>query len=212
MSGLLQLLLALSNGTNVPTFRAMGSVGTGVNPTAGVPAGVVAGDLLVLLYTSSQSISDPAGWSIAKTPNGTNPQLGMWYKVATGSDSAVNVTSSGTSSHLVMLAYKFVNATPLNTNGTLNSTTSTSASTNSLTTTVANCVVISAFAANLNAGTWSAIPGSPVNTIYNGGGLTGIKPLLILDEIKTAAGATTSRSATISSSVPWQTFASSFKP
>lgn len=90
------------------SYIATGAAGNGNNASSlapGLPAGIQAGDLLVLQVqtfggTSSRTPSTPAGWtpfdgSNGFTQNGTSSH-GFWYRVATGSDSAPTIAMSGT--------------------------------------------------------------------------------------------------------------------
>ena len=84
-----------------------------------VPAGVQAGDALLLFFTGNLetvTISGPAGWTgvHAVSPSGVAGRL--WSKVATGSDggSTVTVTSSAiTKSDLTVAAYRGTAASPI---------------------------------------------------------------------------------------------------
>jgi hypothetical protein len=90
------------------SYVASGAAGNGNNASSlapGLPAGIQAGDLLVLQVqtfggTSARTPSTPSGWtafdgSNGFTQNGTSAH-GFWYRIATGSDSAPTITMSGT--------------------------------------------------------------------------------------------------------------------
>jgi hypothetical protein len=205
MPGILQAKFMVPAAATGWAFRSVGSVGTNTNPVAGMPAGFAAGDLLVIVGVSGAAFTDPAGWTIWRN-GGANPRLSAWYKISSGGETAVTVTNSNSSSQVIMLAYSGINATPLDLLGTANTTLTTT----SLTTTVANDLVISIFGNSTTADTWTSTPAS-TNVRYNGGGVVGARSMLIVDELKTTAGATTTRTAVANSAGSIAADAAAFK-
>jgi hypothetical protein len=211
MSGITQTLFNISSAAGW-TFRSVGSAGTGVSPVAGMPAGFASGDLLVIAGASAAAFTDPAGWTVGvnNSASGSQVALSFWYKISNGSETAVTVPNGSATATAVMVAYSGINAVPLDVNGTTASANSTTTpTTNSLTTTAANDLVISIFGATTNALTWTS-PGS-TNVRFDSAGQASTKPLLIVDELKTATGATTTRTATLSSAANNRAHAVSFK-
>lgn len=211
MGAPIQLLLGASAASSTGIiYVAQGTAATGASPTVGLPTSHASGDLLILVVASNNSISTPAGWSVG-VANTSSPRLTIFYKVDGGSESAVNLTAAGSATHAIMLSYRGTNATPLDVLGTTGSGTGTTATTNSLTTLTNAAVVISAFGVNTNAATWT-LPVTGCTTRYDGGGVASVRPLLIVDEIKTTTGATTARSVVSSASTAWQAHGIAFKP
>lgn len=173
------------------TFVAAGSVGTGTNPTAGVPAGVIAGDLLVLVTAAgSAGLADPAGWTIGSNSSGN---LRAYYKTAGASEGNLTITSSPSASTAVMVAYR--GSASLNVNGTLSGPagTGTSVPTNSLTTTVANTLVVSAFSCANGSGAFTSTPITGTNERVSSAATASIRGIYLCDEMQVASGATTVR-------------------
>jgi PKD domain/Phosphoesterase family len=78
-------------------IAAVGSVGVTENASSGsvmVPAGVVAGDALVLVATgvTTSALTAPAGWTLVGTEPNPVMTTQVWSKVATGSDAGSTVT------------------------------------------------------------------------------------------------------------------------
>lgn len=200
----------LANTSTTPiTFVNVGTVGTGVNPTAALPSGWATGDLLVIWGGSNNNFTSPAGWNISLNYTATSPRALFAWKIATSGETNVSITNSGGSTSVVMGAWR--NVSGLDTNGTVGTGISTSNTTNTLVTTVDNSIVISAFSNNQNTSTYTGTPASTTVRLNFDGTATSSRPLLLVDEIKTTAGTTTARTATIGSSQSWTTFASSFK-
>ena len=199
----------LSNTSSSPwQFIAAGTVATGANPTVTLPSGWASGDLLVLWGGSNSNFTSPAGWTVPLNHTATNPRAIFAYKFATGGETSLSLTNSGTSTSAVMLAYRNISAVDVT--GTVNTGSSTSPATTSLTTTVPDDLVVSCYSNNSNTSPFTGTPASTNVRVNFDGTATSTRPLLIVDENKSTAGATTSRIATISSTL-WTTFAASFK-
>lgn len=190
------------------SFVGAGTVATGTNPTVDVPAGYAAGDALLIVTSGTATPTTPTNWT-SIFAQGTGRFLTVFLKIATASESSVALTQTGTSSKAVMIAYR--GTSYFDVVGGVTVSTSTSPSTSSLTTRFANDYVVSFYATQLNAtpSTWTA-PASTTQRV-NSGNSTTVTGMLIVDELKAVAGATTIRTATLSSSTAWATVAISFK-
>jgi hypothetical protein len=180
------------------SFVAASPIVTGTAVTVAIPTGYAAGDLLVLIIIQDTTTpATPTGYTRANATT-NSPRITTFYKIAGASESSVVTTSSAATA--TMLAYRGVNATPIDIIGTA-TTNISSITTASQTTTKANDFVISFYAATQNVlATWTAP--SSTTTRINQGATSTIRGLLIVDELKATAGATTTRTATISSSTP----------
>ena len=197
------------------SFVAAGAVGDGNNTDAVLPAGVLQNDLLIIhaaIASGGGDFSTPAGWSVGLL-NGGVVKHSVWYKIAGASEGNATVPNSGgsTRNRAYMLAYRNIKGTPLDVLGTEASGTSASPATASLTTSVANGLVVSFYVAQVDAtGRTFSAPAS--TTTRKNVALTETKPgLLSVDENKVAAGATSVRTATLSSSDNWDAFSIAFK-
>jgi hypothetical protein len=107
------LLLAASAHAAAPTFVAAGAEST---TSVALPAGITAGDVLIILAQSSnQAITAPAGWteidSQARMAGGTAAaaganRLAVFWKRAGASESAVAITNPGNHIECAMLAFR----------------------------------------------------------------------------------------------------------
>ena len=210
MSAINQIVSSIGNTTaaGTPFFLAVGVVATDTNPVVPLPATHDTGDLLVIVASGNSNYTSPAGWSVGVN-NTTNARMCLWYKIDNGGESDVSLTGGGAAATAVMLSYRQVNATPLDVNGVVATASSGSATTTSLTTLTNNSLIISAFNIRSNGVTFTGTPAS-TNVRFNSGAIS-TRPLLVVDEILTTAGASTTRTATLVSDT-WQTYAISFKP
>lgn len=190
------------------SFVGAGTVQTGANSTVDVPSGYAAGDTLLIVTSGTATPTTPTNWT-SIFAQGSLRFLTVFLKIATASESSVTLTQSGTSSKAVMLAYR--GTSYFDVVGTVATGTSTSPATTSLTTRFANDYVVSFYATQLNAtpSTWTA-PASTTSRV-NSGNSTTVTGMLIVDELDAVAGATTTRTATLSSSTAWSAVAISFK-
>ena len=190
------------------SFVGAGTVQTGANSTVDVPAGIAAGDTLLIVTSGTAIPTTPTNW-VSIYAQGTGRNLTVFLKIATASESSVTLVQSGTSSKAVMLAYR--GTSYFDVVGTVATGTSTSPATTSQTTRFANDYVVSFYATQLNAtpSTWTA-PASTTSRVNSGNSAT-VTGMLIVDELDAVAGATTSRVATLSSSTAWGAVAISFK-
>jgi len=191
------------------TFVAAGAIVTGANPTVPVPAGYAAGDLLLLVVSSSATPSTPAGWVRYYTQLFGTSRITVLYKTASASESAVALTLTGGTAKSVMVAYRGVNT--FDSIATGSSGTGTSLPTNTLVTTVANDFVLSIYGTDATSNASWTIPASTTSRV-DSAVTTAFRGLLIVDELQAGAGTSTSRTATLSASNAWSTIAFSLKP
>ena len=190
------------------SFVGAGTVQTGANSTVDVPAGIAAGDALLIVTSGTATPTTPTNWT-SIFAQGSGRFITVFLKIATASESSVALTQSGTSSKAVMIAYR--GTSYFDVIGGVSTSTSTSPATTSLTTRFANDYVVSFYATILNAtpSTWTA-PASTTSRV-NSGNSTTVTGMLIVDEAQAAAGASTTRIGGLSSSTAWSSIAISFK-
>jgi hypothetical protein len=186
------------------SFVGAGTVATGTNPTVDVPSGIAAGDLLLLYINSNGSVGIPTNWAVVK--NDVNA-LVIYSKIATSSESSVTLIAGGSETVAVMVAYRgvgYVDVMSASLSGT-----GTAPVTSGLTTRFDNDYVLSFFSTNAPARTWTA-PASTTQRV-NQSSTGSIRGILLVDELDAVAGATTPRTATLSSSNPYNTVAIALK-
>jgi hypothetical protein len=190
------------------SFVGAGTVQTGANSTVNVPAGIAAGDTLLIFTSGTATPTTPTNWTSIFF-QGTGRYLTVLLKIATASESSVTLVQSGTSSKAVMLAYR--GTSYFDVVGTVATGTSTSPATTSQTTRFANDYVVSFYATQLNAtpSTWTA-PASTTSRV-NSGNSASVTGMLIVDELQVSAGASATRTATLSLSTAWSAISISFK-
>ncbi len=103
--------------TPISLVAAAATNGNRTSHTVTVPAGVRAGDALLLFFTAnstSPTYTNPAGWTLVQSRNGDGTVVRAYRKVATATDagSSVKVTSSSyAKSDLSVVAYRNTNRT-----------------------------------------------------------------------------------------------------
>lgn len=195
------------------TFVGAGSTATAASNTLTVPTGVQSGDLLLILCSSggTHDLTTTAGWTkIVNDSTSGSLRVQVWWKVAGASESSNSFASTQSRMRGVMVAYRGVAASPVDVAPTTaNTGTSTSASTASVTTTVVKDLVLGLASTSSAANyTYPASVTGRYNVACNGS----INGLIVWDEIQSAAGASTVRTATLSASVDWRTYSAAFKP
>jgi hypothetical protein len=202
------------------SFVGAGAVASGQYPTVQVPAGVIQGDLLLLVYTVNYPTNfTPSGWTVIGTQNipgfpygtGNAPNQYFLYKFAGASESSINLSSIGANNtKAVMVAYRGVS--DVDVIGSFNSATNANPSTLSQTTAFDNEYIVSVFSRNPDTtptSTWT-VPSGVSERVkseavsYNG--------LLIVDELQTSAGSTAIRTATLQNSRFWASGSISLRP
>lgn len=178
------------------SFVAAGAVGTGGGGAVTVPAGYAEKDLLIIVATGTTTPATPAGWT-SRGAQGSAGFVTIFYKFASGTEATVGLSGTTTAATYVMLCYRGVSAT--DTISTFSTGTGlTSLATNTLSATYANEYVISVYASNTAAATWTA-PASTSSRVTSSP-TASINGLLIVDESQAASGTSTARTATISTS------------
>jgi hypothetical protein len=140
----------------------------------------------------------PTGWTRVYT-QGAGQFITVQYKYATNSESSVGVLISGSSSKVVMIAYRGAGAYEIVPTATTGS--GTSATTPTLTTTYANDYVLSIVSRVLGISTLST-PAGTTNRVNSSSSST-ITGLSISDELKATTGVSTARSSTLSATGAW---------
>jgi hypothetical protein len=194
-------------------FVGAGAVQTGNNPTVPVPAGYAAGDLLVIACSGPDvdGSPPPSGYTSFIEDVDTGRGLRCFYKVSTASESDPEPSNLGGTAVSVVLCYRGINATPFDVDTAVTFGSSTSPATISLTTASAYELVISFYGWAENTATITA-PASTTERINQSSDTGTNCGLLVVDEIKRTAGATTIRTATLSTSRAWATASVAFKP
>jgi hypothetical protein len=180
------------------SFVGAGTVADGINPVVTVPAGVQAGNFLMIFTTSVVTTDTPAGWNLV-TAQGTGQFITCFFKIATGSDASVTLGNADVRTRAVMLAYSgVVGVNVVGTYVDAPSNSGFSVTPPSQTTTASRAFVLNIYANNsiTNGTTWLANPSTTVRV--SAGSLSGRKGILIADELQITAGATTTRTATYS--------------
>lgn len=93
----------------VAEFRSTGAIFSGTTSMsgAGMPAGIVAGDILLsILETDGTAPTPPSGWADVMTPvtvgsGATASRLHLWWKRAVGGDTAPNFTAVSGLDHVI---------------------------------------------------------------------------------------------------------------
>jgi hypothetical protein len=204
-----------------PTFIGASPAVASNTPTVSVPAGVTAGDFLILV-TASWSVfggdripNVPSGWTLAKFES-QGQYLTILFKTATANESAVTlnftVGDASLQSRAVMLAYRSTagfdpQPNPAYTYGNYANETKP----NIAITDFANEVVITFYAYQSSGDTLTPPSGTNVrvnaSVIYTTSSAPGI---LIIDELQAIAGQSTPRVATkgqFAGDFPWTSFA-----
>lgn len=78
--------------------------------TVNLPASIAAGDLLLIIWqSSSPSVTTPSGWNLLSptpTTNGSNIQLIVYWKVASGSEGATQAITTGANTPAAHVSYR----------------------------------------------------------------------------------------------------------
>jgi hypothetical protein len=219
------LLLAAPEAHALTYFRnaATAQTGSGASSLAiSVPAGVVAGDVMIAAVDAegSGTITPPSGWSSTNLFSGTTffGFSGVFFHVAGASEPASYTWSLGTSRKAAgkILAYVGVeNASPIEVAATTaGAAFGTSDAAASITTTVANTKVIMDLGAVNALGTFT-ITGPTGTTKRASSSTSGTGSVLgtqAQDFTQATAGATGTKTFTTSASIPWGTITVALKP
>lgn len=185
------------------------NIASGTDCTVSLPAGYAAGDMLFIITSGWNTPTTPSGWTALS--NAAGQQMGLFYKRAIENDSSVTFTGVPSTINAAMVCYRGLKildkeATPSG-YGILTSRTTTSQ-----TTTEDNELVVSVY----NYGVYD-----PFNFIssYPSGTTTRldltcsgtVAGILLVDENKATAGATTGRTAQLGNAGGFGAASFSFK-
>ena len=144
-------------------FIGGGPVATGSAPTVGLPAGINAGDLLILLVGSNSSNSVPAGYTqIGYASYGG--YFYVYYKFASGSESSPTLTTTGTTTSAQILAYR--GATSLDVAGSFATAYGTSGTAPSISVASPGELLLAIFFGSAGGTTWGSLPGFVTRSDY----------------------------------------------
>jgi hypothetical protein len=180
------------------SFVGASPVVTGANPAVAVPAGVVAGDTLILVTSSASIPATPTNWTILTSTVAT---IFSFIKIATASETSVSVILPQADTVAYMIAYRGVGYVDVI--GTTNTSTSTSPVTNSLTTRFANDWVLSFYTISQNATPKTFTAPASTTSRVNQTNTSVLRGMLLVDEAQAVAGASATRTATLSGSQGW---------
>jgi hypothetical protein len=205
-----------SGGASSWSFVAAGTTSNQTNPVPTLPSGWAQNDLLVIVAASGSGggFSTLSGWTEVVRYTTVDPYCSIWYKIAGSSESAPTLTNTSSKSTATILAYRNINATPLDVIATFQDVgPDTTFSLNTMTTTVDNDLVLNAWV-SYNSGTSSAIATPPsgctqqINIPQVAGVTAGV---YLFDENKYIAGLTTARTIVLDTSTFCQNIAVAFK-
>ena len=222
---LLASLLASARAEALTYFRSAATAQTGSGATSiavNVPAGVVAGDVMIAVIDAegSGTFTAPTGWSSTGLFAGTREfgYRGVYFHVAGSSEPASyswGLTTSRKATGTILSYVGVENASPIEVTATsAGAKTGTSDAAASITTTVANTKVIMDLGA-LNAAGSFTITGPAGTTKRESIFTSGTGSVLggdAQDFTQAAAGATGTKTFTVSVSIPWGTTTIALKP
>jgi hypothetical protein len=175
------------------------------------PSGIAAGDLLLAhIITNGGTVSStpPAGWvEVYRETANSNPKGGLWYKIADGTEAgAETFTVSSTTGNAMMFRYTGVDAaTPFDGGATTvdNTVAAADAVVPSITTTMADSLLVYCCGLNSGSTTVTGPAGSTQRVDHNEVGGTGTKGGALFDEPFAGPGATGARTMTFASRTNW---------
>ena len=187
------------------SFIAAGTVATGANPSPALPAGYKIGDKLILVaIEGNTAFTSVPGYTQAALYNSSGlPATGVWWRDASSSETAPTVTNATASSIAVLLAYRGLIP------GTIDAV-SAVANTGSGNSGLASATIVTSAANDCVIHVWGSVsggtytwtgPGSPTTTEVNQSSSSTLSGTFICDVDQAIAGTTTSRSASVSSSI-----------
>ena len=187
---------------------------TGANANPAIPAGVSAGDILIMVASSGTvfSATPPTGYTELYRNTVASPFLTIWYKITGATETAVAATNASTATVAARLLYSAQLQGILRDGlGTVATATSTAPATTSITTNFYGETIVSCYACVLNnpSANWTAATGTTQRvSLSTTAALTG---MLVADEYDNAPGTSTARTATLSRSLTWQAIAFSLR-
>ncbi|MBU1727724.1 hypothetical protein KKA39_00165, partial [Patescibacteria group bacterium] len=156
--------------TTTPSLVGCGSsvsVASGNMASVGIPSGIQNNDILITYVHQRDNInSSMSGWTnnVEGNGNATN-RLEIFWKRTTGSETAPTVTHTGGSASVArMCAFRGATTTgdPFNVVGLVQSNSGSPISTASITTSVANTLILNVFGSS-DDNTWGSYTGTPIN-------------------------------------------------
>jgi hypothetical protein len=197
------VVFASTAGGQLVWQEAVTAVGTG-NATVAKPSGTASGNLLVaglmLEKGSSETVTPPAGWTlIRRTNNGTNAGMATYYRLAGGSEPANYTFNIALGSKWSIGISRVTGANPNNpidVSGGLTGASSTSVTAPSVTTSVANTLVLAFYTNKKNATYTAAGTTTERYDVPNDPG--GLPSNMLATFVRATAGATGNRTATAS--------------
>src|SRR5688572_23988929 len=168
----------------MPTFVAAGGfVGSATTATPSLPAGIQANDILLLFVETENepvTLSDAQGFTSVGVPTGTGVAgatnaslISVFWKRATGSDSAPTVADAGDHVACRILAFRGVktsgdpwNVAPV---WSIDATSDTSGSATGVTTTAPNCLIVIGAANVIDTNTSQTVTYTNANLANLGG-------------------------------------------
>jgi hypothetical protein len=186
-----------------------------------VPAGVVAGDVLIATVDAegSAGFTVPSGWSSTGLFSGATffGFSGVYFHVAGAGEPASYSWGLGTSRKAVGTIGSYVGvetSSPIETSATAGAGSGTSDSAASVTTSVNNTMVIMGFGADDSVGSFTITPPASTNNrasvfTSGAGSVAGSKAQ---DFIQATAGATGTKTFTTSASIPWGAITIGLRP
>ena len=185
-----------------------------------VPTGTIAGDLLIgdVDAAGTSAITAPSGWTSIVAGAGTSTYSSAYYRVATAADAAgASYTwNLGSTRKAVgrIVDYVGVDTTSIGAPAVNGAASGTTITFNSVTTSVANSMVILVATALNNSGAESLTPpGSATTRVNTATSGSGSQLRSYSGEfVQATAGATGNKTGTISPSAPWATGMLALKP
>jgi hypothetical protein len=184
-------------------FIGSGSVVTGASPTLNVPAGVIAGDTLIILSSTTVDPTTPTGWTVKSFVSGSF-RIYMAIKTATSSESSVTLNGLSADATSVMLAYSGVD--PSKTGNTVRNNFGTVMESPSEGTSSKNSYIFRAWVCDSGGNTEFEIvnlSSSRLNSRINFSGALTTRGLVSTDELQDDSGAVPERITFLSTDRSW---------
>jgi hypothetical protein len=184
-------------------FIGSGSVVTGASPTLNVPAGVIAGDTLIILSSTTVDPTTPTGWTVKSFVSGSF-RIYMAIKTATSSESSVTLNGLSADATSVMLAYSGVD--PSKTGNTVRTDFGTVMESPAEGTSSANSYIFRAWVCDSGGNTEFEIvnlSSSRLNSRINFSGTLTTRGLASTDELQDESGAVPERIVFLSTDRSW---------
>lgn len=201
---------------------------SGANISLTSPTGVAAGDVLVIAVSERQqtdgvtAISDGSGHSFTKMNFGaqaTTSSTSIWYRVVLAGDGTTWTLTNSANAEAAILCFRNVdNVTPIDAQGTTNTTSSASGTVNAVTTVTAKAMLVGVIGENNAAGpvTVQTSPAQPALAIIvsagNGGATTTRQGVSVMLGTVSAVGSSGAYVFTLSLSNNWGSYGFALRP